>query len=579
MGLIGFGNQTMLYLQEEDIPINCSVYSLTSGLLEIFHYPDLSINNNNSEWLNLTNQQFLPAYYITNCSIPDLIQLVNKSLVNDQTPDYVLTRYKQKDNGDTFVALLFVLCGTCVSGWMLSLLLYLSPKHKRKPWSAQLATLFYATVCTILLTRFTNAARLEFYNASLDIILLVDTLRNNSSFKSLNILSQVFTHLAWFQITLKISRQKFKKYNAIIGTTLILTCAAVQTFYQITFNNSNAIFNMSTSVYNWKIARCILEWLILIWFWANLLYYTTMMKNPTKVCYSKRLLPLALFNWFLFLFDLILSILYLSIFSQNWLVRTWIVIIPCMVDIILITTVWEWIFNIWVLEKRFELMGVLGRKISHDESMSLHSDKNDRILQKPTGGKFWNIFDKIRTTGSRSSLDTQEYTTTTDIVYDMKGISSSTVHDSDDTRILQHATVQLAANSLSPTPTTQTPHSIDVTPIEIGSVNRREDEREYDDEIVDGYDIWGHEEDEYEEDDDDDGYNKNNNNVHIPRRNVDDQMIIGSSRDHHHFDGNNNNTNNDNDNDNDDEDDDDAPPPFQPHPGYSMDDYWHDEKT
>lgn len=74
----------LLFLQEQNVPINCSVYSLTLGFIQFQdfrppyspaldspspHGPHFPAWNN---WLS----EFLPAYYITNCLIPDLIQLV-----------------------------------------------------------------------------------------------------------------------------------------------------------------------------------------------------------------------------------------------------------------------------------------------------------------------------------------------------------------------------------------------------------------------------------------------------------------------------------------------------------------------
>ena len=64
------------------------------------------------------------------------------------------------------------------------------------------------------------------------------------------------------------------------------------------------------------------------------------------------------------------------------------VLIPYLIEAILITTVWEWIFNIWVIEKRIELMGVLGRRISIDDVLSIqllrgnNTRKGEKLLQK-----------------------------------------------------------------------------------------------------------------------------------------------------------------------------------------------------
>lgn len=111
--------------------MGCSIYHLNTGVISLLDYF-------NKTWVNQLTA-ILPAYYITNCSVEDMLLYNNitsdpKYLAFDYSP------YNKRDNGDTYVALLFVLSGSCVSMWMLSLLLYLSPKYKRKPLLTQLAT-------------------------------------------------------------------------------------------------------------------------------------------------------------------------------------------------------------------------------------------------------------------------------------------------------------------------------------------------------------------------------------------------------------------------------------------------------
>ncbi|KAI3403544.2 hypothetical protein KGF56_003701 [Candida oxycetoniae] len=186
------GNYTLAYLQNSNIPINCSVYSLTNGTIKLLEHYSQTWNNDSSL------HEILPAYYITNCSISKLIELVTQEKSNssfEDLSDLNQSPYNQKDNGDTFVALLFALCGSCVSCWMLSLLLYLNPKHKRKP------------------------------------------------------------------------------------------------------------------------------------------------------C---------------------------------WLVKTWLVLVPYLLEVILLTVIWEWVFNIWILEKRFELMNVLGRRISCEDVIDFRDEESGK---------------------------------------------------------------------------------------------------------------------------------------------------------------------------------------------------------
>lgn len=354
--------------------MNCSIYHLNTGQISILD----AINNT---WDN-SLAMMLPAYYATNCSLPDMITFLNETLDPD-IMDFDYFPYNKRDNGDTLVALLFVLCGSCVSMWMLSLLLYVSPKYKRKPILTQLATLFYAILTSYILSKVTETVSEQYYEDILDIILLHSTLYNRVEYRVLITIQQVLTMLAWFQIILKISKQRLKRIMGIITLLLMTAYIGCYIYYQISCSTHGQIeVGADSSLYHkWNTIRFATNLVIVVWLAGTLLYYTTVTKNPRKICYSKKLLPLGIFNWFLLILHVVLNILHMSLFKKNWLIRTWMVLIPYLIELILVTTIWEWIFNIWILEKRFELMGVLGRRISIDDVLSIqlnNSDNNNR---------------------------------------------------------------------------------------------------------------------------------------------------------------------------------------------------------
>ncbi|RCK54705.1 pH-response regulator protein palH/RIM21 [Candida viswanathii] len=354
--------------------MSCSIYHLNTGSLSILD----ALNNTWENDLSI----ILPAYYATNCSLPEMVTFLNETL-DPFFMDFDYFPYDKRDNGDTLVALLFVLCGSCVSMWMLSLLLYVSPKYKRKPILSQLATLFYAIVTSYVLSKVTSTVEDQYYRDVLDIVLLHSTLYNRVEYRVLITIQQTLTMLAWCQIILKVSKQRFKRIIGLFTVLLMTAYIACFIYYQVSCNTHGQIMvgADSSNYHKWNTIRFATNLVIVVWFGGNLLYYTTVIKNPRKICYSRKLIPLGIFNWFLIILHAVLNILHISVFKNNWLIRTWMVLIPYLIESILITTVWEWIFNIWILEKRFELMGVLGRRISIDDVLSIqlnHSDSDNR---------------------------------------------------------------------------------------------------------------------------------------------------------------------------------------------------------
>lgn len=353
-------------LQNNGLDLNCSVYSLTLGLLTYNNYYDQS-------WLgNITD--FLPAYYVTNCSIEELaLQIKNQNLsaldVLEWLDDYRRNPYNVADNGDSFIALLFTTLGLCVSCWMLMLLFLLLPKHKRKPLLTLVATLFYLVVLTILVSKITEVARDEYYSDSLDMIKILGIVNKRQSYSVALVISHFLTNLAFVQLVVKMTRPRWKRPNTYLGLALIigyLILSAVEQ-EQITdyFTYASTASSVTTST---KIA---FRLLILLWFSAVLAYYSIWgtASSPRQVSYSKKLMPLALLTWFMVVAHFVLSMLAVTLWRDQWLVKSWVVFIPYLLDMFLLTCSWEWYYSIRDLELKLELVGMLGRPISLDDVM------------------------------------------------------------------------------------------------------------------------------------------------------------------------------------------------------------------
>ncbi|EMG51038.1 Protein dfg16, putative [Candida maltosa Xu316] len=498
-------------------------------------------------------------------------------------PDYLsfdYSPYNKRDNGDTFVALLFVLCGSCVSMWMLTLLLYVSPKYKRKPILTQLATMFYAIFTTYLLSKATRVSERQYYDDVLDIIELHTTLYNTDVYRVLITIEQVLAMSAWFQIIQKIARQKFKRIIGIFSACLMAAYFGCFIYYQIVHNVEGRLDMESTSpaYTRWKIVRNITKLAVVLWFGGNILYYTTVMKNPRKICYSRRLIPLAFFNWFLIILHIVLDVLYVSLFRDNWLVRTWMLLIPFLIECILATTVWEWIFNIWIIEKRYELMGVLGRRISIDDVLSIQSDTDGNAKSKKVFNRSQLHLDQE---DSANKGVPQVFTKTWDWIMNKQkpmeqNIESISITASEDLK--QCLTFSNSSSNDNSTSQRQQQQQQPQRPAVLqlfedeededdgshdlaqgnspanslnGSLGRPQsrsdvsyDDVEYDDEYVNDYEIWDDDDDDDEQEEHDLGEGGSH------------QVQLGQTTSNH----------------------DESPPPFQPHPGFNAGDYWNDRK-
>lgn len=402
---MAMSNNLIFFLLESGLNLDCSVYSLTSGSIQ---FQD-AINGSWSR--NFTQGKFLPAYYVTNCSIPRLIEQIN-DLASNNTADwerqYKGSPYNQRDNGDTFIALLFTVSGSCVSCLMLSLLFFLSPKHKRKPILTQLSTFFYTIVTIILLEHITKVSSDEYYADTLDIINIYREIYVSKYYRIMIVISQLLTQLAWIQIILKLSRQRFKWKIGAVSVILVIGYTITNIVHEAKFNVVEAVLlrqiSNGSTYRGWRMSRTLLRVLQLLWFAINLIYYSILIKRA-KVCYCRKLLPLSGFIWCLFIIDIILSIFSISLYEYRWLVNIWLRLIPFLIDIYLLTMVWEWIYSIRSIEKRQELVGVLGRRISLDDVVSIKLNGNNdceeplllrRSLKLPFATHFEALKTKLR---------------------------------------------------------------------------------------------------------------------------------------------------------------------------------------
>ena len=351
---------------------NCSVYSLAGGSIRFQDYY-------NGTWLKNYTTEFLPAYYTTNCSVDKLSAVLDEYFNNqeswEQWTNGLSPPFSQRDNGDAFVALLFTLSGVCVSLWMLTLLLYLLPRHKRNPLLTQLTTVFSSVVCTVLLTQVTELARDEYYNDTLDIFVFREVMFRTQAYRVCNVIAVLLVHLSHLQIVMRITRLWFKYAMTVGGSVLIVVFTVLHGVFEIKYDDADAVVDGPdnselVSSYAWRASIVSVHLVLQFWFMAALFKFTFLDKNPRKISYALPTLGLGLFTWALILIIFVVYLLSVTTFRHQWWVRLWLDQLPSLLDVALLTIAWEWIYNIAQLEKKHELIGVLGRRMSSDDVAS-----------------------------------------------------------------------------------------------------------------------------------------------------------------------------------------------------------------
>lgn len=373
-------NYSVYFLMEQNtVNLNCSVYSLTLGLLVLQDYFS-------HQWLaNLTD--FVPAYYATNCSVPDLVAHILNQSVSDADVlrwmrDFKNNPYNISDNGDSFVALLYMILGLCVSCWMLELMFVLLPKYKRKPLLTHLATVMYLVVLTIILAQITAVSRDEYYSDTLDMIKILNIVNDKRKYPTAITILQLLTNLALVHLGVAMTRQTWKRINGAVGLLLTVANLVAMAVRQAQLDDfaKLSVKNPSPAMF----AQHVCQLLIILWL-AMLLAYHTLFGTasaPRQVAYSRKLVPLALLTWFLVALQFVMVLLTATLWRNDWLVRAWITFFPYVLSIYVLTCCWEWVHSIRDLELKLERVGMLGRPISMDDIGGFDASKHNRPIQR-----------------------------------------------------------------------------------------------------------------------------------------------------------------------------------------------------
>ncbi|KAG7193825.1 uncharacterized protein KQ657_000519 [Scheffersomyces spartinae] len=289
----------------------------------------------------------------------------------------------QRDNGDAVVALMFVLSGECVSCWMLALLMFLSPGHKRKPILAQLVTLLFSIVYSVGISYVTSTAKSQYLGNQLDIISLEAAYFVDTGFKVANSLGEALSYLAWLQIVVLMFAARYRNRIGGVWITVIIATLTVDIYYLVQLDLEEYLADIPPSIMRWWVARALLKQILLVMFAASLGWFT-IHKKPT-ISYCRRLLPMSVFVWLVFAMHFVIYMLLMTKFRTNWLVRNWLATLPQYINIVLITLVWEWVLSIRSLERRIEHSGMLGRRMSYEDRISITSHAQVDNMKIKTG--------------------------------------------------------------------------------------------------------------------------------------------------------------------------------------------------
>jgi hypothetical protein len=342
-------------LRQEPALAECSVYLLSCGNIL------LRVNGSMSPRPHV----FLPAYYITNCLAAVLERFVSlESFMRVFAEN--LSFVEQRNLGDLIIALLFIVSGACCLLWMLTLLLYLLPPAKRKPALAQLATVFYAVVLTILLAQITRAALAQYYDDRLDMLNIRLRVYTPATYRAAIAVLQALTAVAFWQMGVYMAPRRRRVAVAAVGAALALAHTAVHATFEARYDlRLPQLMPHPYAVV--LVVLVVLKLLFMSWV-ALLLAHHTAVARLARVGYGKRVLGLALLTWILLAVHAVVKVLTVTRFDDEWLIRFWIEYLPLVCEVFLLTTMWEWIYSIAVLEKRAEMAGVLGRRISLDDA-------------------------------------------------------------------------------------------------------------------------------------------------------------------------------------------------------------------
>ncbi|XYA02249.1 hypothetical protein QA089_004820 [Meyerozyma guilliermondii] len=174
---------------------------------------------------------------------------------------------------------------------------------------------------------------------------------------------------------MRITRSWFKYAMTVGGSVLIVVFTVLHGVFEIKYDDADAVVDGPdnselVSSYAWRASIVSVHSVLQFWFMAALFKFTFLDKNPRKISYALPTLGLGLFTWALILIIFVVYLLSVTTFRHQWWVRLWLDQLPSLLDVALLTIAWEWIYNIAQLEKKQELIGVLGRRMSSDDVAS-----------------------------------------------------------------------------------------------------------------------------------------------------------------------------------------------------------------
>lgn len=358
-----FSNYSFYALMESvSSTLNCSVYSLTLGSLNYSDFYSGDIGT------NMTT--FLPAYYFTNCSVDTVVAQIGSMSFSDDDVMYKIAQfqnspYNVSDNGDAFVALLFTILGLCVSAWMLLLMFVLLPQTKRKPLLTRVAAALCLVVLTIILAQITAVTRDEYYDDALDMIKILNIVNDKRKYPTLITILHFLVNVALVQAVVRMTKMRWRRANCAVGAVLLVACAVVASVAQARLKHIT--FAVVTESGPLTKAQLLMDLLIVVWVAASLAYHTGW---GTAAAYSPALVPLACVTWALLVLDAVLLVLTMTLWENNWLLHAWMIFLPYILHLYILTVCWEWIYCIRDLELKRELAGMLGRPMAHAQGSS-----------------------------------------------------------------------------------------------------------------------------------------------------------------------------------------------------------------
>lgn len=360
---------------------NCSIYYISRGYLNNEDYF-------NKYWTN--NSNILPAYFITNCSVSQLLNdsrllSLNSSGPTDFSDLRELSRLEKVNDGDALIALIFTVSGCCISFWLLLLLIYISPRQGMKPLSIQVTTIFHCFLSTITFVRLTLVSKEGFYEGVMDLYKLTDYILASDIFRVPSVLSHFITNITFLDIVLRIVLPKYRWPIAIVSLLLIAGSVVTQSLFMA----KNAVIDgalrlrLGHAPTRLLLASNIMELCVFIWLSFMGFYYTLFIMDPKRVCYERNLLPKAIFVWLLFFSTLALNLVKSTKYLSDLLYGNWLSMLQWLLHVCMIVCLWEWIYDIKYLLRRFEELGMLGRKLSEKDAVSFRLGNRTTLRRNP----------------------------------------------------------------------------------------------------------------------------------------------------------------------------------------------------